>query len=64
MRIVVTGAAGFIGANLVKALNARGEHRIVAVDNLARADKFRNLVDCEIAEYVDKDAFLAALVEG
>ena len=64
MRIVVTGAAGFIGANLVKALNARGEHGIIAVDNLARADKFRNLVDCEIAEYVDKDAFLAGLVEG
>jgi len=62
--IVVTGAAGFIGANLVRALNARGETRIVAVDNLARADKFANLVDCEIADYVDKDEFLVRLADG
>jgi ADP-L-glycero-D-manno-heptose 6-epimerase len=64
VHIVVTGAAGFIGANLVRALNARGERGVVAVDNLARADKFRNLVDCEIAEFVDKDEFLVRLVEG
>ena len=38
MTLVVTGAAGFIGSNLVKALNARGVRDIVAVDNLARAD--------------------------
>jgi ADP-L-glycero-D-manno-heptose 6-epimerase len=61
---VVTGAAGFIGANLVKALNDRGETRILAVDNLARADKFRNLVDCEIADYVDKEEFLHRLADG
>ncbi|MEZ5649387.1 MAG: ADP-glyceromanno-heptose 6-epimerase [Burkholderiaceae bacterium] len=52
--IIVTGAAGFIGSNLVAALNARGERNIVAVDNLTRADKYRNLVDCEIADYLDK----------
>jgi len=61
---VVTGAAGFIGANLVRALNARGETRILAVDNLAHADKFRNLVDCEIADYMDKEEFLAHLADG
>ena len=33
MHIVVTGAAGFIGSNLVKALNRRGETRVIAVDN-------------------------------
>ena len=60
MYIVVTGAAGFIGSNLVKALNARGESRIIAVDNLAQADKFRNLVDCDIADYLDQDEFLDA----
>ena len=64
MSIVVTGAAGFIGANLVKALNRRGETDIVAVDNLTRADKFANLVDCEIGEYVDKEEFLARLADG
>jgi len=61
---VVTGAAGFVGANLVRALNDRGVTSILAVDNLARADKFVNLVDCEIAEYLDKEEFLLRLVDG
>lgn len=64
MHTVVTGAAGFIGSNLVKALNARGETRILAVDDLTEGDKFRNLVDCEIADYLDKDEFLARLSDG
>ncbi len=64
MNIVVTGAAGFIGSNLVKALNARGETQIIAVDNLQQADKFRNLADCEIVEYFDQDEFQARLAEG
>jgi ADP-L-glycero-D-manno-heptose 6-epimerase len=64
MTVIVTGAAGFIGANLVRALNARGETDIIAVDNLTRADKFRNLVDCEIADYLDKDDFRARLARG
>lgn len=62
--IIVTGAAGFIGANLVKGLNSRGETDIIAVDNMTRADKFRNLVDCEIADYWHKDDFIEALVGG
>lgn len=64
MYYIVTGAAGFIGSNLVKALNERGEKNIVAVDNLARADKFKNLVDCEIADYLDKKDFLHKLQQG
>ena len=64
MYTIVTGAAGFIGANIVKALNERGETEIIAVDNLTRADKFRNLVDCEIADYLDKDDFLNRLLAG
>ena len=62
--IVVTGAAGFIGSNLVKALNERGETDIFAVDNLERADKFRNLVDCEISDYLDKREFLERIRRG
>jgi ADP-L-glycero-D-manno-heptose 6-epimerase len=61
---VVTGAAGFIGSNLVKALNERGERNIIAVDNLSSADKFRNLVDCDIADFVDKRDFLEGLLAG
>ena len=64
MTVVVTGAAGFIGSNLVKALNARGETDIIAVDNLAQGDKFENLADCEIADYLDQDEFLALIEEG
>jgi ADP-L-glycero-D-manno-heptose 6-epimerase len=58
MTLIVTGAAGFIGSNLVKALNARGVHDIVAVDNLARAGKVPNLADCDIADYQDKLEFI------
>jgi ADP-L-glycero-D-manno-heptose 6-epimerase len=64
MYYIVTGAAGFIGSNLVRALNERGEHNIIAVDNLKRAEKFRNLADCEIADYLDKEDFLKKLHEG
>src|SRR3984957_2945277 len=58
MTIIVTGAAWFIGSNLVKALADRGEERVIAVDNLTRADKFKNLVDCEIDDYLDKTELL------
>lgn len=61
---IVTGAAGFIGSNLVKGLNDRGVTEIIAVDNLTRADKFSNLVDCEIADYLDKADFLEHLAAG
>jgi len=61
---IVTGAAGFIGANLVKGLNERGVTDIIAVDNLTKADKFRNLTDCEIADYFDKTEFLERLEAG
>ena len=64
MQIVVTGAAGFIGSNLIRALNARGERDIIAVDNLSRADKIRNLADCDIADFVDKDDFIDRVVDG
>ena len=64
MYTIVTGAAGFIGSNLVKALNERGTDQIIAVDNLTRADKFKNLVDCEIVDYIDKTEFLARLLGG
>ncbi|NJA87869.1 ADP-glyceromanno-heptose 6-epimerase [Rhodocyclus tenuis] len=64
MTIIVTGAAGFIGSNIVHALNQRGEKNIIAVDNLTRADKFKNLVDCEIADYLDKQEFIERLQAG
>ncbi|TRZ64995.1 MAG: ADP-glyceromanno-heptose 6-epimerase [Rhodocyclaceae bacterium] len=64
MYTIVTGACGFIGANLVKGLNAIGIDNVIAVDNLSNADKFRNLVDCEVADYLDKQEFLDLLTQG
>lgn len=61
MKVIVTGAAGFIGSSIVKALNARGVTDIVAVDNLTRAEKMPNLADCEIADYLDKEDFIARI---
>jgi ADP-L-glycero-D-manno-heptose 6-epimerase len=64
MALIVTGAAGFIGSNLVAALNARGEKGIVAVDNLSRADKVANLADLDIEDFVDKRDLIERLVGG
>jgi ADP-L-glycero-D-manno-heptose 6-epimerase len=58
MYYVVTGAAGFIGSKLVAALNREGITEILAVDNLENGDKFRNLVNCEIQDFLDKREFL------
>jgi ADP-L-glycero-D-manno-heptose 6-epimerase len=63
-RIVVTGAAGFIGSNIVKALNARGIDNIIAVDDLTKGDKFRNLADLQIDDYVDADDFYSLFADG
>ena len=61
---VVTGAAGFIGSNIVKALNARGITDVIAVDNLTKGDKFKNLVDCDIADFLDKEDFIQMIADG
>jgi ADP-L-glycero-D-manno-heptose 6-epimerase len=61
---VVTGGAGFIGSNLVKALNERGHADILVVDDLTDGRKFRNIVDCEIYDYWDKDEFLTRMTQG
>jgi ADP-L-glycero-D-manno-heptose 6-epimerase len=62
--IIVTGGAGFIGSNIVKALNARGEHDILVVDNLTNGVKFKNIADCEIADYMDKEEFVERVRAG
>lgn len=64
MKIVVTGAAGFIGSNLVRGLNARGIDDIIAVDDMTDGNKFRNLADLQIADYVDADDFYELFAEG
>lgn len=56
--IIVTGGAGFIGSNLVRGLNQRGETDILVVDNLTNGQKMHNLADLDIADYIDKDEFI------
>jgi ADP-L-glycero-D-manno-heptose 6-epimerase len=58
---VVTGGAGFIGSNLVRALAERGHDDIVVVDDLEDGHKFVNIADLPIADYLDKDDFLERL---
>lgn len=56
--IIVTGGAGFIGSNIVKTLNMRGKENIIVVDDLTNGHQFKNLVDCAIQDYWDKEDLL------
>ncbi len=62
--IVVTGAAGFIGRNVVAELNRRGEEEIILVDELGRDDKWKNLVGLRFEDIVSPEEFLGLLEEG
>ncbi|MBF0098717.1 MAG: ADP-glyceromanno-heptose 6-epimerase [Magnetococcales bacterium] len=54
---IVTGGAGFIGSNIVAGLNLQGHRQILVVDNLTKGDKFLNLRDLDIADFMDKTEF-------
>ena len=56
--IVVTGGAGFIGSNIVRALNGATGESVVVVDDLSDGRKFENIVDLNVADYFDKNEFL------
>ena len=61
--IIVTGGAGFIGSNLIKALNERGESNILLVDHLVNGRKMLNIADLDIADYMDKTEFIQRIDE-
>ncbi len=64
MKVVVTGAAGMIGSNLVHGLNAIGIDDVIAVDDLTDGPKYRNLLGAEISDYFDKDEFYQRFARG
>lgn len=62
--IIVTGGAGMIGSNIVKSLNNNGFNDILVVDNLKDGKKFKNLVDLDITDYMDKEDFITQIMAG
>lgn len=62
--IIVTGGAGFIGSNIIKALNDRGETDILVVDNLTDGKKIFNINDLDIADYLGKEDFITRVRRG
>ena len=64
MKIVVTGAAGMIGSNLVHGLNAIGINDVIAVDDLTDGPNYRNLLGAQLSDYFDKSEFYARFARG
>lgn len=58
MSVIVTGALGFIGANLVRALNKRGISDLWLADHLNDTDKWRNFSGIKFSEYLDRGEFI------
>jgi ADP-L-glycero-D-manno-heptose 6-epimerase len=62
--IIVTGGAGFIGSNVVKALNERGVDDALIVDRLGTGEKWKNLVGLRFSDFEHKDHFIAKVERG
>jgi ADP-L-glycero-D-manno-heptose 6-epimerase len=61
---VVTGAAGFIGRNVVAELNRRGATDLLLVDNLGTGEKWKNLRGLQYEDIVDPDTYLRWIESG
>ncbi len=64
MKVVVTGAAGMIGSNIVHGLNAVGIDDVIAVDDLSDGPKYRNLLGAQISDYFDRSDFYGRFARG
>jgi ADP-L-glycero-D-manno-heptose 6-epimerase len=63
-RYIITGAAGFIGRNLVQELNARGETDLLLVDELGTDEKWKNLIGLQYEDLWDPETFRQTVLEG
>lgn len=59
--IIVTGGAGFIGSALIWKLNQRGISDILVIDRLGTSEKWKNLVNLQFNDYLDKESFITKL---
>jgi len=59
--LLVTGGAGFIGSNVVAALNDAGRTDVVVCDLLGHDGKWRNLAKRQLADFVPPSQLLAWL---
>ncbi len=62
-RFIVTGGAGFIGSNIIEALNKRGDANILVVDDLGTDEKWKNLVGLRYDDYMDHRVFRKTVLE-
>lgn len=63
MMIAITGAAGFIGSNLVAGLNEKKYLDLVLVDDFSRKNREQNYLDKQFTSLIDRKAFPAWLKE-
>lgn len=62
--LIVTGAAGFIGRNVVAELNRRGIDELILVDELGQDEKWKNLVGLRYEDLISPEDFLGLLENG
>ena len=61
---VVTGAAGFIGRNVVAELNRRGNSDLLLVDDLGTGEKWQNLLGLRYEDLLPIDEFHDRILSG
>ena len=64
MKVVVTGAAGMIGSNLIHGLNKIGIDDVIAVDDMTDGPKYKNLLGAQLSDYFDKSEFYGRFARG